>query len=316
MQYWEANQPRARLSPTLGGAGGGEAVPRESRGDPFAGLYYTSTMPGGGKLSDVRVSLPAMSGMNLYDVLNYLSLISGISLMIDPYTFDEPTGGRREPKVPEEPEGTEGGAGYRPADVYNPQLARPGTVMGNFDNVPFDLALELILAVHGLEYVVYDSNGQSHRGGSGGYTKPVVLVTSRERLEQELAGQNEIDIYAMHYADPYQMTDILDNLNLLPGTDTGWYIYRGSGFGGGIGGGGGYGGRGGGGVGGGGGGIGGGGGYGGARSAPVPEIEVFRGDTREPIEQLVGGAVDAGLNVIRVVLAPEDSGMLVTAFSQ
>lgn len=313
-QFWAANQPKAKHAPTLGGAGGSAMTPRQDRDDPFAGLYYASSMPGGGQLSDIRVTLPAMSGMNLYDVLSYLSLISGISLMIDPYTFDEPTGGRREPKVPEEPEGTEGGAGYRPADVFNPQLARPGTVIGNFVNVPFDLALQLILETHGLEYVIYDSSGGSEHGGSGGYTKPLVLVTSRERLEQELAGQNEINLYAMHYADPYQLTEILDDLNLLPGTDTGWYIYRGGGFGGGGVGGGGIGG---GGIGGGGRG-GGGGGYGGGgiRSAPAPDIDVYRGDTRQPIEEQVRQAVEAGRDVIRVLLEPEDEGMLVTAFAQ
>jgi hypothetical protein len=141
-----------------------------------------------------------------------------------------------------------------------------------------------------------------------------VLVTSRERLEQELAGQNEIDLYAMHYADPFQLTEMLGDLNLLPGTDTGWYIYRGAGgFGGGTGGGGGIGGGGGGGggIGGGGGGIG-----GGVRSAPAPDIDVYRGDTRRPIEQQVLEAVQAGRDVIRVLLAPEDAGMLVTAFAQ
>ena len=282
-----------------------------AKDDPFSGLYYASAMPGGGKLSDVRVSLPAMNGMHVLDVLNYLSLISGISLIIDPYTFDEPFGGPRPPLVPEDPEGQANGEGYRPADIFDPQLARPGTVIGNFVNVPFDVALELILAVHGLEYVVYDSQGNAQGGGNsgtgaGGYTKPVVLITSRERLEQELAGQNEIDIYAMHYADPYQVTEMLGDLNLLPGTDSGWYIYRGSG--------GGTGGSTGGGTGGGPGG--GGGGMGGATRAPAPAFDVYRGGTREPVQQRVQAAVESGADVIRVVLAPENTAMLVTAFAQ
>jgi uncharacterized membrane protein YgcG len=276
-----------------------------AKDDPYAGLYYAGAMPGGGKLSDVRVSLPAMNGMHVLDVLNYLSLISGISLIIDPYTFDEPFGGPRPPKVPEDSDGQATGDGYRPADIFSPQLARPGTVIGNFVNVPFDVALELILSVHGLEYVVYDSQGNAQHGG-GGFTKPVVLITNRERLEQELAGQNEIDIHAMHYADPYQVTDMLDDLNLLPGTNSGWYIYRGSGggFGGGTGGGGGF------------GGGSGGGGMGGAARAPSPALEVYRGGTREPVQQRVQAAVESGADVIRVVLAPEDTGMLVTAFAQ
>jgi hypothetical protein len=315
VQFWAANQEKPKHTSLLGNSGGSALTPKQQRDDPFSGLYYANSMPGGGQLSDVRVTLPAMSGMNLYDVLTYLSLISGISLVIDPYTFDEPTGGRRDPMVPEAPEGSETGAGYRPADVYDPQLARPGTVLGNFVNVPFDQALELILKVHGLEYVVYDSSGGSQHGGGDAYSKPLILVTSRERLEQELAGQNEIDIYAMHYADPYQITDMLDNLNLLPGTDTGWYIYRGSG-GGGYGNGGGFGGGTGGGNGGGGGGAGGGGFGGGTRRAPVPDLAVYRGDSRGPIEDQVREAVADGRNVIRVVLTPESGDMLVTAFAR
>ena len=53
--------------------------------DPADGLYYSDYMPGGVHLSDILVTLDASSGLNLYDVLNYLSDISGISLLIDPY---------------------------------------------------------------------------------------------------------------------------------------------------------------------------------------------------------------------------------------
>ncbi|MBN2082137.1 hypothetical protein JW859_08005 [bacterium] len=322
-QFWVANAPRKKASPTMGSAGG-SALPQSAKDDPLAGLYYAEIGGGGGGfLSDVRVSLPAMNGMNLYDVLNYLSLISGISLMIDPYAFDEPFGYSRPPKVPEEQGEQDSGPGYRNAGIFDPQLGGSGTVMGNFVNVPFDLALELILEVHGLEYVVYNTGGATGSGGSrygqpagagGGYQKPVVLVTSRERLEQELAGQNEIDLYQMHYADPDQVTNILGDLNLLPGENSGWYIYRGSGGGTGSGGGGN---PGGGGSGGSGGGAGGGGGGGMAPNrAPVPDAVFYRGSTRGPVEEQVAAAVDAGQSVIRVLLAPEDTGMLVTGFAK
>jgi len=320
-QYWVANAPRKKASPTMGSAGG-SALPATAKDDPFAGLYYAGVGGGGGSfLSDVRVSLPAMNGMNLYDVLNYLSLISGISLMIDPYVFDEPFGYSRPPKVPEEHGEQESGPGYRNAGIFDPQLGGSGTVMGNFVNVPFDLALEMILEVHGLEYVVYNTGGATGSGGSrygqpagagGDYHKPVVMVTSRERLEQELAGQNEIDLYQMHYADPDQVTQILGDLNLLPGENSGWYIYRGSGGGGtGTGGGSGSGG----GTGGSGGGSGGGGGMAPSR-APVPDTVFYRGSTRAPVEAEVADAVADGQSVVRVLLAPEDTGMLVTGFAK
>ncbi len=319
-QYWLANQPERRHSPTLGG-GTSVDTRRRVKDDPFAGLYYADTVPGGGRLSDVRVSLPAMSGLNLLDVLNYLSLISGISLIIDPYTFDEPFGGTRPPLVPEGSEGEDGGPGFRSAGIFDPQTPRSGgTVIGNFDNVPFDTALELILGVHGLKYVVYDGGGGSAGGGgryghptSGDpYSRPVVLITSRERLEQELLGQNTIDLHQMHYADPYLMTELLDEFNMLPGTDSGWYIYGGSGgnYGGGGGGG-----TGGGSSGGSGGGRGG-GGQGGANRAPVPDLLVYRGTTRQPVHDAVLGAVEDGASVIRVLLPMEQDGRYVTAFAR
>ena len=264
----------------------------------------------------MRVSLPAMSGLNLLDVLNYLSLISGISLIIDPYTFDEPFGGTRPPLVPEGNDGEDSGPGFRSAGIFDPETPRSGgTVIGNLDNVPFDTALELILGVHGLKYVVYDGGGGSSGGGgryghptSGDpYSRPVVLITSRERLEQELLGQNTIDLHQMQYADPYLMTELLGEFDMLPGTDSGWYIYGGSGggYGGGGTGGGGSGGSG-----------GGGGGQGGASRAPVPDLLVYRGTTRQPVYDAVLGAVEGGASVIRVLLPAEQDGRYVTAFAR
>lgn len=296
------------------------------REDPYAGLYYADSVPGAGPLSDVRVTLPAMDGMNLYDVLHYLSLISGISLIIDPYAFDEPFGSRRAPLPPEQAETDEGGPGYRPASVFDPQLGRSGTVMGNFDNVPFDTALKLILDMHELEFVVYGGGGSgamrygkpaaSREPGDpqGGFDKPVILVTSRERLEQELTGANQIDLYQFHYADPYIVTDILASFDLLPGTNSGWYIYGGTGMGRfGGGGGGSAGGSGAGGGGGSGGGVSG-SGSGRGGTAGVPDVVTYRGSSRQPVLDAVQAALGAGRDVIRVLLAPERNGFLVTTF--
>jgi hypothetical protein len=322
-QFWAANQPKLHNGSVP--SGGSSATRQRLRDDPAAGLYYDDFMPGGGSLSDVRVTLAALSGMNLYEVLDYLSLISGISLIIDPYTFEEPVGGRRPPMVPEPPQGQDDSPGFRPAGIFEPQSGGSGSVIGNFVDVPFDTALRLILDLHNLEFVVYNgdepSSGGSRYGkqdagnGSDPYQKPVLLVTSRERLNQELAGTNEIDLYQLHYADPTQLTQILNNFNLLPGTGTGWYIYSGGGFGNGGSGGGTGGGRGGRGGGGNGGGSGG-GGRGGANSASAPQLFVYRGSTRQPVYDAVQAALAEGQSVIRVVLTAEQSGKYVTAFAQ
>lgn len=334
--YWVENKPRARSSSYRNGSSVDSR--RRLKDDPHSGLYYDGFSPQNSQLSDIRVTLQAPGGMNLYDVINYLSDISGISIIIDPYAFDEPTGGPRDPKVPEPPLAAAGGPGFRGADEFIPQSnSRGGTFVGNLVNVPFDTALGMILGTHNLEYVVYDGSGQPRQSGnamsSGGGRaqaygdKPVILVTSPERLNQELEGTNEINLYQFHYADPNQMTDMLDSLGMLPGTDAGWYIYRGGGNGNGSGGGGG-----GGGVGGGGGGSGGGGrgrvgtgfadnmrsGDGLGSTASMRRSNgafVYRGSSRQPVLQEVSQALEQGRTVIRLILRPEETGQLVTLFA-
>ncbi len=206
------------------------------------------------QLSEIRVSLSAQNGINLYKTLMLLSEISGVSIIIDPYIVDEPTGSRR--KTPLEPPGgsSDGnptgfreGESFQPADLRGPT----NTVVGNFNNVPFDLALKIILESHDLDYILF-STPESN------FTKPVILVSSKERIEQEIKGANIIDFYQLNYADPQEVYNILDNLGLLPSRTSGWYVYRGRGFGYGFGFGFGFGG----GLGRGGGGAGGGGGIG------------------------------------------------------
>ena len=313
-QVWAATIPDVRHTPTMGSRTGVDTHQRV-KDDPVSGLYYAETRPQGRLLSDVRVTLPATSGLNLYDVINYLSLISGISIIVDPYTFDEPFGGDRAPLAPDPPISGESGAGYRPAGIFDPAMSsgRSGTVIGNIDNVPFDTALELILSTHELVYAVLDSgvpDSQGSRYGSPGsrdpYRKPVVLVTSRQRLEQELAGQNEIDMWLNHYADPIQMTDLLDQFGLTNSTLGGWFIYYG-------GGGSGYspsGGGGGGGTG------GGGGGSTSSRRVPTAGLVVHRGDTGMPVEAVVMEELERGTGMVRVLLPASETGMKVTAISR
>lgn len=218
-------------------------------------------------LSDVLINLQAAGGISVFSILNFMSEVSGISIIIDPYITTAPIGGRLN-RAPLETLQFNAGqpiAGFRDAGNFNGNLNfQGGTVVGNFREVPFDTALKLICDSHNFRYKVF-------RDPKDPYAKPIIYVTSRERLEEETPGANVIDFYQLHYADPGQIYQILYNLDLLPSIYVGWYVYvnpQSSGTGGG-----GYGGgRGGGGTGGGGfGGGGTGGGFGGGfRNAPSP----------------------------------------------
>jgi hypothetical protein len=188
------------------------------------GTYELPTFEGEkNQLSDVRVSLNASTGFDVYAFLMYLSSISGISIIIDPYLRDDPTGALRQPKDPGfTPGGGDVGAGFRPGSIFDPQLGGSGFVIGQFNDIPFDQALDLVLETQNLRKVVY-------RNPNDPYAKPVILITSKERVEQELQGQNQIDLYQLHYANPNQIYQILYQLRLLPSVTVGWYVYSGGG---------------------------------------------------------------------------------------
>jgi len=237
--------------------------PRMPVGGVPEGEYELPEFPGAGeRLSDVLVNLPAPTGLSVYQVLNLMSQLAGISIILDPYITDPPIGGVANRRVLEPLQfgGAGSPIGFREAAQFNALITEPGTVIGNFENVPWDTALDIILETHQFKKVIY-------RDPSDPYAKPVILVTSRERKEQEIKGANVIDFYQLNYADPTEVYGILYNLDLLPSIQVGWYVYRG--YGGGYGGGGG--GYGGGGGGAGGGGYGGGGRGGRGYSAQAPD---------------------------------------------
>ncbi len=226
-----------RLETVADGAEGDSDYPRlkaEEPREPFAYQHLKH------QLSDVLVNLPATSGYNFYKTLMLLSRMAGVSIIIDPYLVDEPTGSIRPSKLepPGGGEGEDGAQGFREAGQFDAMdlHGATNTVIGNFENVPFDLALQIILEAHNLDYLVFSTPETD-------FTKPVVLVSSKERIEQEIAGANEIDLYQLHYADPVELYNILDNMDLLPSREKGWWVYQnryagGGGFGGGGGGGG------------------------------------------------------------------------------
>jgi len=117
------------------------------------------------KYSDILVNLNLQQA-DFREVLMLMSEISGVSIILDPYWSDEPTGGRRPPGGP-------GGGGelpppgeesytppgeFRGGEVFQATIPREGigSLTMNLQNVPFDLALDLILtAVNLVKIDVY-----------------------------------------------------------------------------------------------------------------------------------------------------------------
>jgi hypothetical protein len=104
--------------------------------------------------SDALVTLK-VTNADFRDILWLLSSIGNVSIMLDPYWADEPTGSRRPPGAgvgSAPPGGGEGGQGFRGAGSFGPLVPPQGSgrLSLNFDNVPFDQALDLILMAVGL----------------------------------------------------------------------------------------------------------------------------------------------------------------------
>jgi hypothetical protein len=113
------------------------------------------------KYSDARVTLN-VHNTDFRDVLWLLSDIGQVSIILDPYWDDEPTGSTRLVGGGAQGDGGGGdngggdngggGGGYRPAGSFIPAAPREGTgnLSLNFVDVPFDTALELVLMSVGL----------------------------------------------------------------------------------------------------------------------------------------------------------------------
>jgi hypothetical protein len=121
---------------------------REEQANPH-GDYKLPAFPKA-RYSDVLVSLK-VTNVDFRDVLWLLSDIGNVSIVLDPYWAEEPTGGRRPPGGGADPgngggDGSAGG-GFRPGGDFIPTPPREGTgqLSLNFHDVPFDQALELVL---------------------------------------------------------------------------------------------------------------------------------------------------------------------------
>jgi hypothetical protein len=100
------------------------------------------------RYSDALVTLKVVNA-DFRDVLNLLCQIGGVSYVIDPYYEDEPTGNRRSGKG-----GGTGGLGGGEGGIGGGAPGFPqdgtGSITLNFNQVPFDQALELLLETAGL----------------------------------------------------------------------------------------------------------------------------------------------------------------------
>ncbi len=100
------------------------------------------------RYSDALITLKT-SGASVTGVIEFLSFVSGVSIILDPYWDQEPTGTVRPPL-------SGGGPGQGPGTGGGPGIGYRGLGTGaitvNLEDVPFDLALDLILTSAGLVY--------------------------------------------------------------------------------------------------------------------------------------------------------------------
>lgn len=116
------------------------------------------------KYSDALVTLRA-NNVDFREVLWLFSRIGNVSIMLDPYWGDEPTGTRRPPGggVQYGAGGGPGsGAGFRGAGDFGPigLTEGAGKLSFNFVDVPFDTALDLVIKSVGLVYVDITPEGE------------------------------------------------------------------------------------------------------------------------------------------------------------
>ncbi len=147
--YFNPAEAQSRPYPVLGSRKPGSS---SAASDPHGG-YELPELPES-KYSDALVNL-SVRNTDFRDVLWLMSEIGNVSIVLDPYWADEPTGSRREVGGGVDPGGgggSEGGPGYRPAGQFNPAAPREGTgnLSLNFKDVPFDLALDLVIMSVGL----------------------------------------------------------------------------------------------------------------------------------------------------------------------
>jgi len=185
-------------------------------------------------VSDAIVSLN-VTAANFIDVMMILAEQAGVNFVLDAYWNISPTGFIREGfRPPGGPGGGSGSGGYGGGSGFNPRDAGGfGSVTMHLSEVPFDTAFGMLMQANNLRYKVFRYTED---------TDPILFISSRERIEQEL-GLGNIQIYHLHYIDPGDALYFLQTMDLLPTTSGyGFWTYGGGGNNNSGGGGGGFGG--------------------------------------------------------------------------
>lgn len=127
---------------------GGGRKQREADESAAPGEYKLPAMAPA-HYSDALVTLKVHNG-DFREILWMLSEIGQVSIVLDPYWWQEPTGSKR--GVGGGVDGSGGaeggrGPGFRPGDRFDPGGLSEGrgNLSLDFENVPFDLALDLVL---------------------------------------------------------------------------------------------------------------------------------------------------------------------------
>lgn len=145
-----SNPQESKTYPVVGGYKSGSQQPQPDE----HGTYELPRFPDA-KYSDALVSLKVMN-TDFRDVLWLLSSIGNVSIVLDPYWDDPPTGTPRPPgggaNGGAPGGGGDGGGGFRGGGSFGPIVPREGTgrLSLDFKDVPFDLALDLVLQSVGL----------------------------------------------------------------------------------------------------------------------------------------------------------------------
>lgn len=176
-------------------------------------------------ISDAIVSVNFVNAEFL-DVIMTLTQQAGVNFVLDPYWNIPPTGHSRE-RTPGGPTG--GGTsqgGFQPGGGWNPPIMGQGSITLFLQDVPFDEVFNMIMKANNVDYKVFRFSPDS---------EPILFISSRERLEQEL-GLGTIISYQLHYILPAAALDFLYRMDLLPST-SGFGFWQYGGQGGGTGGG-------------------------------------------------------------------------------
>jgi len=167
-------------------------------------------------VSDAIISLNVTSA-DFQAVMMILAEQAGVNFVLDAYWRSMPSGFVREQfRPPGGPGGTGQTGGFGRGGGFNPtDSGGGGSVTMHLSEVPFDTAFGMLMQANNLRFTVFRYTED---------TDPILFISSRERIEQEL-GLGSIQIYHLHYIDSGSAFDFLRDMDLLP-TTSGYGIWE------------------------------------------------------------------------------------------